>query len=77
MLADKQVYRSPQALGLAYQRPEAVSDATIEAYLQPHLATPQRLHDLERLVTAFHCRQTMAVEDSPKHVHRSTWAIVR
>jgi pimeloyl-ACP methyl ester carboxylesterase len=72
MLADKQVYRSPQALGLAYERPETVSDATIEAYLQPHLATPQRLHDLERFVTAFHCRHTVAVQDSLKQLTAPT-----
>src|ERR1700734_599308 len=35
MLADKSVYRS--ALGPAYERPEAVSDDTIETYLKPHL----------------------------------------
>src|SRR5256885_10380555 len=35
MLADKSVYRSPQALGPAYEHPEEVRDETIEAYLRP------------------------------------------
>src|ERR1700729_3907828 len=35
MLSDKQVYRSPQALGLAYESPEHVSDESIEKYLRP------------------------------------------
>src|SRR5256885_11272829 len=35
MLADKNVYRSPQALGPAYEHPEEVRDETIEAYLRP------------------------------------------
>jgi pimeloyl-ACP methyl ester carboxylesterase len=61
MLADKSVYRSPQALGLAYERPEAVSDDTIETYLRPHVRSPQRTHDLERFVNAFDCRHTVEV----------------
>src|SRR3984957_15293498 len=36
MLADKAIYRSPQALGPAYEHPENVSDQDIEIYLQPH-----------------------------------------
>jgi pimeloyl-ACP methyl ester carboxylesterase len=64
MLGDKEVYRSPGALGPAYERPAAVSDETIEAYLRPHLTTPRRLHELERFVTAFHCQHTVAVQDS-------------
>lgn len=62
MLEDKSVYRSPQALGPAYQRPEAVSDDTIETYLRPHLRTPQRTRDLERFVNAFDCRHTVEIE---------------
>jgi pimeloyl-ACP methyl ester carboxylesterase len=62
MLADKSVYRSPQALALAYEHPEAVSDDTIEIYLRPHLRSPQRTHDLERFVNAFDCRHTVDIE---------------
>jgi len=69
MLADKAVYRSPGALGPAYQHPEAVDDATIEAYLRPHLASPQRLRDLERFLAAFDCRHTLAVEPLLKDLH--------
>jgi pimeloyl-ACP methyl ester carboxylesterase len=62
MLADKSVYRSPQALALAYEHPEAVSDDTIEIYLRPHLRSPQRTHDLERFVNEFDCRHTVDIE---------------
>ena len=62
MLADKSVYRSPQALGPAYERPEAVSDDTIETYLRPFIRSPQRMHDLERFVNAFDCRHTVEIE---------------
>ena len=60
MLADKSVYRT--ALGPAYERPEDVSDDTIETYLKPHLRSPQRTADLARFVNAFNCRHTMQIE---------------
>jgi pimeloyl-ACP methyl ester carboxylesterase len=62
MLADKSIYRSPQALALAYERPDAVSDDTIETYLRPHVRSPQRTRDLERFVNAFDCRHTVQIE---------------
>jgi pimeloyl-ACP methyl ester carboxylesterase len=72
MLADKSVYRSPQALGPAYQRPEAVSDDTIETYLRPHLRSPQRTRDLERFVNAFDCRHTVKIEGPLKQLQAPT-----
>jgi pimeloyl-ACP methyl ester carboxylesterase len=62
MLADKSVYRSPRALGPAYERPEAVSDDTIETYLRPFVRSSQRTRDLERFVNAFDCRHTVEIE---------------
>jgi pimeloyl-ACP methyl ester carboxylesterase len=62
MLGDKSIYRSPQALGPAYERPEEVSDATIEAYLRPHVRTEQRTRDLERFVLAFDNKHTVSIE---------------
>jgi pimeloyl-ACP methyl ester carboxylesterase len=62
MLQDKNVYRSPQALGPAYERPGEVTDATIEAYLRPHVRTPQRIRDLERFVEAFDNQHTVLIE---------------
>jgi pimeloyl-ACP methyl ester carboxylesterase len=72
MLADKSVYRSPQALGLAYEHPEDVSDDTIETYLRPHTRSPQRLHDLKRFVMAFDCRHTVDIEPALKLVQAPT-----
>jgi pimeloyl-ACP methyl ester carboxylesterase len=68
MVRDKNVYRSPEALGPAYERPAAVSDATIDAYLQPHLKTKQRTHDLERFVGAFDHAHTVRIEDQLRKV---------
>ena len=42
MLADKNIYRSAEALGPAYEHPERVSDETIETYLRPLVRTEQR-----------------------------------
>ena len=62
MLSDKSIYRSPQALGPAYEHPELVSDETIETYLRPLVRTEQRTRDLERFLAAFDNRHTLAIE---------------
>ena len=67
MLFDKNVYRSPQALGPAYEHPERLSDDTIEKYLRPLVRTEQRTRDLERFLAAFeqqtHSRYRSAAKD--------------
>ena len=65
MVADKSVFR--EALAPAYEYPERVSDDTIDAYLQPLLASSQ-LGALERFVNAFDCRHTLAIEDRLRRV---------
>jgi len=62
MLADKSVYRSPQALGPAYEHPERLSDESIETYLRPLVRTEQRTRDLQRFLAAFDNKHTLAVE---------------
>src|SRR3984885_15126439 len=62
MLSDKNVYRSPQALGLAYESPEHVSDESIEKYLRPFVRSEQRTLDLQRFLAAFDSKHTLAVE---------------
>jgi pimeloyl-ACP methyl ester carboxylesterase len=62
MLNDKQIYRSAQALGPAYERPDEVTDAAIDTFFKPHVRTPQRTRDLERFVNAFDSRHTLAIE---------------
>src|SRR5277367_4562963 len=61
LLSDKNVYRSAQALGPAYQHPERLSDDSIEAYLRPLVRTEQRTIDLQRFLGAFDNRHTLAV----------------
>ncbi len=62
ILANKSIYRSPQALGPAYEHPDAVTDEMIESYLRPFVADDQRLRDLERFLAAFDNRHTTAIE---------------
>lgn len=62
MLADKSVYRSPQALGPAYEHPERLSDESIEIYLRPFLRSEQRTRDLQRFLAAFDNAQTVNLE---------------
>jgi pimeloyl-ACP methyl ester carboxylesterase len=62
MIRDKNVYRSAEALGPAYEHPESVSDETVDIYLQPFLRNAQRLRDFERFLAAFDCSHTIAIE---------------
>jgi pimeloyl-ACP methyl ester carboxylesterase len=62
MLADKSVYRSPQALGPAYEHPERLTDDSIEKYLRPLVRSEQRTRDLQRFLAAFDNKHTLAVE---------------
>ena len=61
MLADKAIYRSPQALGPAYEDVGAFSDADIDIYLRPLMATEQQLEDSRRFrERAFDNRHTLS-----------------
>src|ERR1700723_1949916 len=62
MLADKMIFRSPGALGPAYERPEIVTDEDIESYLRPLVRTEQRTRDVQRFVEAFDNKHTRAIE---------------
>jgi pimeloyl-ACP methyl ester carboxylesterase len=77
MLSDKAVYRSPKALGPAYEHPEKVTDETIETYLRPFVANEQRTRDLERFITAFDNKHTITIEPKLKTLKAPTlivWA---
>src|SRR5438477_12420697 len=62
MLSDKSVYRSPQALGPAYEHPDQLTDDSIEKYLRPFVRTEQRTRDLQRFLAAFDNKHTLAIE---------------
>jgi pimeloyl-ACP methyl ester carboxylesterase len=72
MLSDKTVYRSPQALGPAYEHPNELSDDTIEKYLRPLVRTEQRTRDLQRFLAAFDNKHTLSIEAQLKTLKAPT-----
>jgi pimeloyl-ACP methyl ester carboxylesterase len=72
MLGDKNIYRSPQALGPAYEHPEQVRDDTIDKYLSPLVASDQRTRDLQRFLAAFDSKHTLAIEPQLKTLKAPT-----
>jgi pimeloyl-ACP methyl ester carboxylesterase len=62
MVGDKAIYRSPEALGPAYEHPDKVTDETIDTYLEPHLRSAQRTRDLARFLAAFDSSHTTRIE---------------
>ena len=72
MLADKAIYRSPGALGPAYERPEDVSDESIEIYLRPLVRSEQRTRDLQRFVAAFDHKHTVVIEPKLRQLQAPT-----
>jgi len=53
MRAYPRIFRAETAFGEAYERPEAIPEAVIHAYLTPFLRTEQRTRDVERFLAAF------------------------
>src|SRR5215469_5065012 len=72
MLADKTIFRSPGALGPAYERPETVTDEDIETYLRPLVRTEQRTRDLQRFVVAFDNKHTRVIEPQLRELRSPT-----
>jgi pimeloyl-ACP methyl ester carboxylesterase len=72
MLADKTIFRSPGALGPAYEQPESVTDEDIETYLRPLVRTEQRTRDLQRFVVAFDNKHTRVIEPQLRELQALT-----
>ena len=72
LLSDKSIYRSPGALGPAYERPENISDLDIDIYLLPLVRSEQRTHDLRRFLAAFDHSHTVAIESRLRHLQAPT-----
>jgi pimeloyl-ACP methyl ester carboxylesterase len=72
MLSDKAVYRSPDALGIAYECPDSVADTDIDTYLQPFVRSEQRIRDLERFLEAFDNEHTIVLEPALRQLQAPT-----
>src|SRR5262245_37285727 len=69
---NKNVYRSPGALGPAYEHPERVTDDSIEIYLRPLVSTEARTRDFQRFLGAFDHAHTVAIEPRLKTLKAPT-----
>jgi pimeloyl-ACP methyl ester carboxylesterase len=72
MLADKTIFRSPGALGPAYERPAIVTDEDIDTYLRPLVRTEQRTRDLQRFILAFDNKHTRVIERQLRELRAPT-----
>jgi pimeloyl-ACP methyl ester carboxylesterase len=72
LLADKTIYRSPGALGPAYERPEIATDEDIETYLRPLIRSEQRTRDLQRFIVAFDNSHTRMIEPQLRKLEAPT-----
>lgn len=72
LVTDKSVYRSPNALGPAYEWPEKVTDSDIDIFLRPHLRSEHRTRDLQRFVVAFDNKHTVAIESKLRQLRAPT-----
>jgi pimeloyl-ACP methyl ester carboxylesterase len=72
LLADKTIYRSPGALGPAYERPEIATDEDIETYLRPLIRSEQRTRDLQRFIVAFDNSHTRVIEPQLRKLEAPT-----
>jgi pimeloyl-ACP methyl ester carboxylesterase len=72
MLSDKNVYRSQQALGPAYEHPDQVSDETIDRYLRPLVRDERRTENLRRFLARFDNQHTLAIEAKLKTLKSPT-----
>src|SRR6476661_9099486 len=72
MLADKAIFRSPGALGPAYEQPETVTDEDIETYLSPLVRSEQRTRDLQRFVVAFDNKHTRLIDPQLRKLQAPT-----
>ncbi|MGH8446555.1 MAG: alpha/beta fold hydrolase [Solimonas sp.] len=72
MLADKSVFRSLDALGPAYERPQQLADETIETYLRPLVKTEDRTAALQRFLAAFDNRHTVSIEPELRRLQAPT-----
>jgi pimeloyl-ACP methyl ester carboxylesterase len=75
MLSDKDVYRSQGALGPAYERPEALSDADIDIYLQPLVRDAQRTADFQRFLDVLDNKHTTVIEPQLRRLQAPTMIV--
>ncbi|AOO59872.1 hydrolase (plasmid) [Raoultella ornithinolytica] len=62
MVSHPENYRAESGFGLAYARPEAIEDETVQAYIAPLIRSEDTIENLKRFVLAFDNQQTVRIE---------------
>ena len=75
MLADPGFARSPAGLGVGYADPLAPTDEAIRVYLEPLVATPERIENVRRYWLSFDCAQTVAIEPALRRLRVPTLVV--
>jgi pimeloyl-ACP methyl ester carboxylesterase len=75
MLEQPELAHSEGGLGVGYANPETLSDETVQVYLEPLLATPERMENARRYWLAFDCAQTVAVEGALRRLAAPTLVV--
>src|SRR5206468_2922881 len=75
MLADPGFARSPAGLGVGYADPSAPTDEAIRVYLEPLVATPERIENSRRYWLSFDCAQTVAIEPALRRLRVPTLVV--
>ena len=72
LLSDPRLARSRRGFGLAYERPDDLSDETLAAYLGPLVATPERAAAFERFVLSLAPRHTVEIAGALRRLDAPT-----
>ncbi len=75
MLADPGFARSPAGLGVGYADPSALADEAVRVYLEPLVATPERIENVRRYWLSFDCAQTVAIEPALRRLRVPTLVV--
>lgn len=73
MCADPAVARA--ALGVGFQWPERLSDDVLRGFVEPLLASDDRVRNLERFFGAMDCRQTVEIEPLLRQLEAPTLVV--
>jgi pimeloyl-ACP methyl ester carboxylesterase len=72
LLSDPRLARSRRGFGLAYERPEDLSEETLAAYLGPLVATPEKAAVFERFVLDLVPRHTVEIAGALRRLEAPT-----
>ena len=72
LLSNPRLARSRRGFGLAYERPDDLSEETLAAYLGPLVATPERAEAFERFVLSLAPRHTVEIAGALRRLEAPT-----